>query len=382
MLGADTQSEWQLIDQLGGAPNRFFQLAQRIAWGITQPDIVRVDVIESARALVRSHGSAFPAHLYDAWVWRARDPARADHALATARALATPDHPLGFLLPTPAEWRAETPLQQLVEVVPGAIWRVRHPFVMAGGPFHTHTTATIVRTVAGDLAIWNPVALDDTTADAIDKLGTVRWACSQGKAHNAFVEIARRRFPGAVALGTEGHLRHPAASHLQLDGLLGREALPAEFELIPIEGHLLEEIAVFHRPTSTLITQDLFTDRSDSATFVGRLYGFAWGVTQRVGFAAYATPMWTNVRKLHASVRTVRDTGFTRHATAHGPDDIESAAAIAVVRAALDHALGLSPAGHKLLVARYFAAQPGFLRDTIRYLRATRKPVGATMRGH
>ncbi len=379
MLGADTAAEWQLIDQVGGSPNRFFQLAQRIAWGITQPDIVRVDVIDAARRLVKSHGSQFPAHLLDAWVWRVREPERAERALATARSLASPDHPLAYLLPTEAEWRAETPVQQMVEAAPG-VWRVRHLFEMQGGPFHIRTTATIVRTASGDLAIFNPVALSDDTAAQIAALGPVRWICSQGKAHSAYLEPTRRRFPGAQTLATEGHLTHPGAAHLQIDGLLGRVALPSELELIPIEGHLLQEICVFHRPSSTLITQDLFTDRTGDTPWIGRLYSFAWGVSKHVGFASYAPPMWMNIKKLHASTRALRDSGFTRHATAHGSEQIDDPSSIAAMRAGLDFVLGLSPAGHKLLVARFFAAQPGFLRDMLLYLRATKQANGAKLR--
>jgi hypothetical protein len=90
--------------------------------------------------------------------------------------------------------------------------------------------------------------------------------------------------------------------------------------------------------------------------------------------------MWTNIKKLHASIRAVRDCGFTRHAMGHGSEQIDSPSDIAAVRAAFDYALDLSPVGHKLLAARYFAAQPGFLRDFIIYLRATKHANGAKLR--
>nr|MBA2539644.1 hypothetical protein [Deltaproteobacteria bacterium] len=136
LLGKDTADEWRLVDQLGGAPNTFFQLAQRIAWGITQPDLIRVDLIDTARRLVASHGTAFPAHLFSAWVWRARDPERAARDLEVARGLATADHALAYLLPTGAEWAMATSPQQLVEIHPGRMWRVAHAFPLVGAPLH------------------------------------------------------------------------------------------------------------------------------------------------------------------------------------------------------------------------------------------------------
>ncbi len=86
-----------------------------------------------------------------------------------------------------------------------------------------------------------------------------------------------------------------------------------------------------------------------------------------------------DIKKLHASLRALRDCGFTHHMTAHGPEHVDGAS-IPAMRAALDYALGLSPAAHKLLLARYFAAQPGFLRDFITYLRASKHANGAKLR--
>lgn len=379
LLGADTQTEWQLVDLLGGPPNRFFQLAPRIAWGISQPDLVRIDVIECARRLVRSHGTAFPAHVFDAWVWRVRDPDRAERALERARALGGADHPLAYLLPSHAEWHAEPLQQTLVQVTPD-IWRVAHQFALAGAPFFYRSTATLVRTRDGDLAMFNPVALDAAVAEQIAALGTVRWLCSQGKAHSAFIEPVRRRFRDAVVLGTEGHLSHPPAAHLELDGILGRHALPVEFELLPIDGHLLEEVVVLHRPSATLIVQDLVMGAARSDTpWLGRLYSFTFGMIERLGFPSYQLFMWRDVRAFHTSLRKLRDSGFTRVAIAHGAAALADTDAQSL-RAAFDEALDIGPLGHKLLLARVSAAQPSFVADSLRYLRATRNAVGARIR--
>ncbi len=379
LLGADTHTEWQLVDQLGGSPHRFFQLAPRIAWGIAQPDLVRVDVIDTARRLVRSHGTAFPAHLFDAWVWRVRDPDRAERALERARELVSADHPLAYLMPTDADWRCDPMRQELVEVAPG-IWRVAHHFPLAGAPFLQRSTMTLVRTTDGQLAMFNPVALDDEVAEAVSALGTVRWLISQGKAHGVFLDRMRRRFPGSIAIGTAGHLSHPSAAYLELDGILGRHALPEELELLPIDGHLLEEIAVLHRPSSTLIVQDLVMPRAHGdGPWLGRLYSFTFGVIDRFGFPSYQLFMWRDVRAFHGSLRKLRDASFRHVATAHGPAPIADADA-RDLRDAVDQALAIGPFDHKLLLARVAAAQPGFVVDSLRYLRSTKNAAGARIR--
>jgi hypothetical protein len=379
LLGKDTADEWRLVELVGGPPHRFFQLAQRIAWGITQPDLIRVDLIDTAHRLVRSHGSAFPAHLFAAWVWRARDPDHAERHLENARRLATPGHPLSHLLPSEAEWRIQDPdAQALVEIVPGRIWRVVHGFPLVGAPLHSRSVATVIRTTTGDLAILNPVELGEPLAQTIAALGPVRWVISQGKSHSAFVGAVRRQFKGSLAIGTEGHLRHPPASHAMFDGVLGTSRLPDDFELLPIHGHLFEEVMILDRPSKTLIAQDVAAFGADRGPFVNRLYTFAFGLLDGVGFPSFSLMLW-KMPALHASLTRVRDAEFVHVLGAHSaaaPRDGDAA----LLRTSIDQALGLSNLGHKAMLGRYFASQPSFLRDLVRYLKASKGKSGARLR--
>lgn len=379
LLGKDTADEWRLVDQLGGAPNRFFRAAQKIAWGITQPDLTRADVVELARRLVRSHGTAFPAHLFAAWVWRGRDPARAERSLADARALATPDHPLGYVLPTDAEWSlAEVP-QRLVEIHPGRMWRVAHLFALAGSPLHHDSVATIIRFGSGELAIVNPIAFAPAIAERIRALGDVRWVITQGKAHSAFVAPTCRQFPGARAIGTRGHLTHPAARHLALDGLLDTGELPDELAVLPIAGHLFEEVLLVDRPSRTLIVQDVFAMSGASHSFLARLYALAWGALEPVSYAAFSLVMWQSLPVLHASLAALRGEDLAHVVGAHGTVT-PRAGDVARVHALIDYTRGVSGLAHKAMLARLFAAQPSSLRDLVAYLRASKHHGGAQLR--
>jgi len=223
--------------------------------------------------------------------------------------------------------------------------------------------------------MFNPVALDAAVAAQIDELGTVRWLCTQGKAHGMFADEIRRRFPGSIALGTEGHLTHPGAAQLEFDGILGRHPLPAEFELIAVAGTMLEEVAVLHRPSATLILQDFVMPAN--GTWLTSLYSFAFGVTSEVGFPSYALMAWRSMGAFHASLRALRDSGFSRVAIGHGPAVLDEPEAL---RAVIDHTLALGSLDHKLMLARFFAGQPGFLADLVRYLRVAKQATGARIR--
>jgi hypothetical protein len=367
MLGCDLDEEHRLYQMFGGSPGHFFQLAQRIAFGVTQPDLIRIDVVATARRMVERFPELFPAHLFHAWVWRGRDPEIAGRSLARARAFAPPEHPWRYLLPRDDEWRAERPRQQLIELVPDRVWRVPHLFSYAGSPLHGVSTASVVRLDDGAIAIINPVEMSVDVAREIEKLGRVRWICSQGKVHGRFVPIARRRFPGALALGTAGHLSHPGARGIDFDGLLGNMALPAELEVLSLRGHVLQEVELLHRPTGLLVTQDLIVHNraNDHTPFVNRLYGFAFGIIDRVGLPSFGAMMWQDLAPLQDDVRRILDSGFTRVTGAHWPAVTDGDAA--ATRASLQFMLATSGFGHKSHLARYFMSQPTFLRDFVKY---------------
>jgi hypothetical protein len=385
MLGCGIDDEHRLHEIFDGSPGLFFQLAQRIAFGIQQPDLIRVDIIATARKLVEKFPGLFPAHLFHAWVWRARDRDRADRSIERARDLAPEGHPWSYLLPRPGEWEADAVPQQLVETVPDRVWRVAHRFPFVGSPLHGISTATIVRTSDGSLAIVNPVGFTDEIAAQIEQLGRVRWIVSQGKVHSGFVNPARARFQHALALGTGGHLSHPPARGVVFDGLLHNMVMPDELEVYPIRGHALEEVAILHRPTATLIVQDLILHgRATSDTpFLNRLYCFGFGLIDRIGMPSFTQMLWQDLGRIQDDIRRIRDSGFSRIVGAHWsatPSGSEHAEVMAS-RAALDFVLATSGLGHVSQLARYFRWQPTFLRDFAKYefaLGANR--TGATLR--
>jgi hypothetical protein len=96
MLGHHVYDEAAVSEVVGGPAARF---AHRIVWGVSQSDLVRVDVEAPRAAAVKEYGRSPAAHLLDAFACLAsgrQDLADAARERATTRA---EGHPLAWLCP-------------------------------------------------------------------------------------------------------------------------------------------------------------------------------------------------------------------------------------------------------------------------------------------
>ncbi|MCP3979486.1 MAG: hypothetical protein GY716_09180 [bacterium] len=377
LTGLGRAHEGTLQEALGGPPRKFFVLAQRIVWGITQSDLIKVDVPRQCRSLVRLYPDTPASHLLDAYRLRAEEHPGADEALAKARALASGGHPLEFLVPSDAEWAGEVPEQKLVGVVPDRVWRVSAYEPMRGCSLPSQSTSTIIRTEAGELVIINPLPYRPAVRMEIDALGPVVALAIQGKAHSRHVETSAASFPGAKVFGSRGHLTHPPAAHLRFDGILAgeRPALPDEIEEILVDGSELEEVLLLHRPSGLLVVQDIIAASlsTQGRTFLGRLYYFAFGLFDRIGCLAYMPMMWSDLPRFQEGIRSVLGSGYTDVVGAHWGNALVTPQQVQEFTEVLRWLAKLGGMTHKGLLVRYFAAQPTFMRDLFRYKLATRR---------
>ena len=67
MLGHHVCEEAALSELIGGSVARFFTLAQRIVWGVSQSDLVHVNVEAARAAVVKQYGHSPVAHILDAF---------------------------------------------------------------------------------------------------------------------------------------------------------------------------------------------------------------------------------------------------------------------------------------------------------------------------
>lgn len=378
LLGADPEHRREVQSALGGVPvSRFMALAQRVIWGVSQPDLVRVDVDAVLRKLRWPEADQPLTHLLAACALRRVDPARAEAALEQARVTMGDDHPFRYLLPSVDEWTGRRPAQALHEVVPGRVWRIPRAFAPPTTGFEVVSVGTLIRTEAGGLVFVNPVALSDEVLAQVRDLGPLHALAVQGRAHSRFVERARQQFPEARVFLTSGHREHPASRHLASDGLLGvgSSSLHEEFVEFPVRGTLADEVVLLHVPTRLLIFQDLVSNNLSSnqaRPFAGRLEYAAFGLLNRIGLLSYHPILWRDLRALQTSLGAIRESAYRQVTGAHWPIEPAHGASQAAFEAALDHVLGLSRTRHLAYVAEFFAHQPYFLRDLLLYSRKTK----------
>ncbi|MET0343181.1 MAG: hypothetical protein ABW252_19390 [Polyangiales bacterium] len=371
MVGCDPTTEQRVAALIGDKPARFFALAQRIAWGTSQPDLVRVDVRATVARLHALHPRLFVTHLLAAFATRVSDPAQADASLVLARSLCDDEHPWRYLLPTDDEWSGKRSVERVSEVIADQVWRQRADRQVPGTPFYVASHATIVRTHGRELAIVNPVASSEASLAALHALGEVTTLVLQGRTNAGELARLRAAFPGARVVGTLAHLRHPASAEISFDGLIGTDSaeLPRVFDALPVDAGLADEVMLLHRPTALLITHDLVaSNRADDASrsFAGRLEDFAFGVDDRLGVPSFQPLLWNDLRALQLGLARVLATPFERVTGAHWPLALGADGLRDAYAAVLEHLCGLTRAQHAAMRLSYLWHQPAFLRDMLR----------------
>ncbi len=132
------------------------------------------------------------------------------------------------------------------------------------------TRMAVARLADGGLWIWSPIALDSSLAQAVDRLGPVRWIVSPNKIHHIFLPEWAERWPNARLYAPPGLAKRKP--EVDFSAELGDEPEPAwagEIDQTIFRGSFaMEEVAFFHRPSRTAILGDL-VQRHDPAAFSG-----------------------------------------------------------------------------------------------------------------
>ncbi len=151
------------------------------------------------------------------------------------------------------------------------LWTFHQPLSVLGAEIGTRMT--VVRLEDGSLLAHSPIRLTEELERRLATLGEVRHVLAPNFDHYLFVPHFKRRFPEARFYAAPGVaqklsdlrfdvlLRHPSG------GPFGDAIEHAWFR----SSHELQEIALFHRPTRTLITSDLAFNIQSTAGLVSRV---------------------------------------------------------------------------------------------------------------
>lgn len=158
----------------------------------------------------------------------------------------------------------------LFEMVPGQVWLKDYPVRMAGARLLTRMT--VLRSDDGGVFLHSPVAMDDATRVAIEKLGPVRAIIAPSNCHHLFVGDAQRAFPSAPTYGVAGvEAKRP---DLRFDALLGEQP-PAlwsgQMDQALIGNRVMHEVDFLHRASRTLVVTDLIENFRDETPGTNRM---------------------------------------------------------------------------------------------------------------
>ena len=138
------------------------------------------------------------------------------------------------------------------------IWSHDGDVSLPGG-MRLPSRATIVRLAGGGLMVHSPLAIDDATATDIAAIGEVQYLVAPNCLHWRFLKAAKERYPKARVFGAPGVEKKlgafpfeplPEAGHIEA---IGEDIVVERVQGVPF----MNEHAIFHRPSRSLIVTDL-----------------------------------------------------------------------------------------------------------------------------
>jgi hypothetical protein len=202
------------------------------------------------------------------------------------------------------------------------IFLQRHPLSLMGCQFGRNVT--VIRLASGKLIIHSTADFTSTDVDAIRELGEPGWLIEATLYHDTLAKQGRAAFPDVDYLVPS---RFPLADSLKATPLQP-DALPAEWgdevRLIAIEGApKLSEIALFHRPSKTLVLADLLFNLPPTASRWSRFFlRVMSGIKKYPGMSRLLNFCIRDREAFQNSIRQLAALDFERIVVAHG-DPIE-----------------------------------------------------------
>lgn len=197
------------------------------------------------------------------------------------------------------------------------LWCIAVPHRFLG--LHLGTRATVVRLGNGTLLVHSPVALTPALEAEVGRLGPVRHVVCPNLYHHVYAGQWTAAWPEALLHGPAGLARKRPDLHFH--HFLSAQPHPdwvPEIECLPIDGCLLRETLLLHRPSRTLISSDLTENFTTSDHLPTRLYLRAAGIHGRIGWSRFLRPAYHDRRAARASLERVLACDFDRVILAHG----------------------------------------------------------------
>jgi len=194
------------------------------------------------------------------------------------------------------------------------LWSAEYELAWQGGLVPIPVRMSVIRLRNGELVLHSPAPLGPELRAELDALGPVRFIVVPA-AHGKFAADAARAYPSAELL------KDPGA---RWEGELDSQR---------VRGFRLAEVALFHRPSRSLVITDLCFNIQRSPHRVARAFFRANGMWQRFGPSRIIRALAVSSRaELRASLEQLLAWDFDRILPGHG--DVVERGGPAALRAA------------------------------------------------
>lgn len=178
---------------------------------------------------------------------------------------------------------------------------------------------TVLRLSDGSLVVHSPVALDESLKNSIVALGPVGHIVAPNLFHHLYTADAAAAFPEAKLHGPAG-LRKKRPD-LRFDATLGQQLEPAwrdDLEALEIQGTMLEETVLWHKPSGTLVSADLVENFKTADDWWTGLYLQIGGIRGKVGLSRMLRLAYRDRKKARRGIDQLLSWDFDKIVLAHG----------------------------------------------------------------
>lgn len=213
----------------------------------------------------------------------------------------------------------------MLELVADSIWADEQPLKYFG--LDIRTRMTIVRLRNGELVVISPIRLNKQSISQLKEIGEVRYVIAPNLYHYLFAAEFKETYPNCEFWAVPG--LKEKEPNLLIDRTIGESDFPFQGEiqyafldgfktLVPFKAESLNECALFHAATRTLIITDAAFNFDKTFPLSIRLVARIGGAYDMFGPSMLEKLAINEKEKMSASVRNVLKWDFERIVMAHG----------------------------------------------------------------